>query len=116
MIRWKRNDGGIGSVLTTFSSANWSAATLAETSAAALKPGASAFGLRTDEMLRPSGILVRDYNSSIHELDNLGDPCGSHGCCSREESFHLHGALSASRMQIASALLGLLELDRRIGH
>ena len=41
-------------------SANWSAAALGETSAA-FKPGASATGPWTDAMLKPSGILVRDY-------------------------------------------------------
>ena len=40
--------------------ANWSAAALGETSAA-FKPGASATGPWTDEMLKPSGILVRNY-------------------------------------------------------
>jgi len=40
--------------------ANWSAAALAETSAA-FKPGASATGPWTDAMLKPSGLLVRDY-------------------------------------------------------
>ncbi len=41
-------------------SANWSVAALGETSAA-FKPGASATGPWTDAMLKPSGILVRDY-------------------------------------------------------
>jgi endoglucanase len=41
-------------------SANWSAAALGETSAA-FQPGASATGPWTDDMLKPSGILVRDY-------------------------------------------------------
>ena len=41
-------------------SANWSAAALGETSAA-FKPGASPTGPWTDAMLKPSGILVRDY-------------------------------------------------------
>src|SRR5271157_3054332 len=40
--------------------ANWSAAALGETSAA-FKPGASATGPWTDDMLKPSGLLVRDY-------------------------------------------------------
>jgi len=39
---------------------NWSAAALGETSAA-FKPGASATGPWTDDMLKPSGLLVRDY-------------------------------------------------------
>ena len=41
-------------------SANWSVAALGETSAA-FQPGASFTGPWTDEMLKPSGILVRDY-------------------------------------------------------
>jgi endoglucanase len=41
-------------------SANWSAAALSETSAA-FKPSASATGPWTDDMLKPSGLLVRDY-------------------------------------------------------
>jgi endoglucanase len=41
-------------------SANWSVAALGETSAA-FKPGASPTGPWTDAMLKPSGILVRDY-------------------------------------------------------
>jgi len=41
-------------------SANWSVAALGETSAA-FKPGASATGPWTDDMLKPSGKLVRDY-------------------------------------------------------
>jgi endoglucanase len=41
-------------------SANWSAAALGETSAG-FKPGASPTGPWTDVMLKPSGILVRDY-------------------------------------------------------
>jgi len=41
-------------------SANWSVAALGETSAA-FQPGASATGPWTDAMLKPSGILVRDY-------------------------------------------------------
>lgn len=45
------------------SSANWSAAALEETSAA-FKPGASTTGPWTDDMLKPSGILVRDYIKS----------------------------------------------------
>jgi endoglucanase len=39
---------------------NWSAAALGETSAA-FQPGASATGPWTDDMLKPSGILVRNY-------------------------------------------------------
>jgi endoglucanase len=42
------------------SSANWSAAALGETSAA-FQPGASATGPWTDDMLKPSGLLVRNY-------------------------------------------------------
>ena len=42
------------------SSANWSVAALGETSAA-FKPGASATGPWPDEMLKPSGLLVRNY-------------------------------------------------------
>lgn len=42
------------------SSANWSVAALAETSAA-FQPRAIATGPWTDDMLKPSGILVRDY-------------------------------------------------------
>lgn len=42
------------------SSANWSVAALDETSAA-FKPGASPTGPWPDEMLKPSGIAVRDY-------------------------------------------------------
>jgi len=42
------------------SCANWSMAALDETSAA-LKPAASATGPWTDDMLKPSGLLVRDY-------------------------------------------------------
>jgi endoglucanase len=45
------------------SSANWSAAALTETSAA-FKPGASGTGPWTDDMLKPSGIQVRDYIKS----------------------------------------------------
>jgi endoglucanase len=45
-------------------SANWSVAALGETSAA-FKPGASATGPWTDAMLKPSGILVRDYIMSM---------------------------------------------------
>jgi endoglucanase len=41
-------------------SANWSVAALDETSAA-FQPGASATGPWTDDMLKPSGILVRNY-------------------------------------------------------
>ena len=41
-------------------SANWSVAALGETSAA-FRPGASATGPWTDDMLKPSGILVRNY-------------------------------------------------------
>jgi endoglucanase len=40
--------------------ANWSAAALDETSAA-FQPGASAAGPWTDAMLKPSGVLVRNY-------------------------------------------------------
>ncbi len=40
--------------------ANWSAAALGETSAA-FQPGASAEGPWTDAMLKPSGLLVRNY-------------------------------------------------------
>jgi endoglucanase len=40
--------------------ANWSVAALGETSAA-FRPGASPTGPWTDDMLKPSGILVRDY-------------------------------------------------------
>ena len=40
--------------------ANWSVAALGETSAA-FQPGASATGPWTDDMLKPSGILVRNY-------------------------------------------------------
>jgi endoglucanase len=40
--------------------ANWSAAALGETSAA-FKPGTGATGPWTDDMLKPSGLLVRDY-------------------------------------------------------
>ena len=40
--------------------ANWSAAALGETSAA-FKSNASATGPWTDDMLKPSGLLVRDY-------------------------------------------------------
>jgi endoglucanase len=40
--------------------ANWSAAALSEISAA-FKPGASATGPWTDDMLKPSGLLVRNY-------------------------------------------------------
>jgi endoglucanase len=40
--------------------ANWSVAALSETSAA-FQPGASPTGPWTDAMLKPSGILVRDY-------------------------------------------------------
>jgi endoglucanase len=47
------DENGIGS-------ANWSAAALGETSAA-FQPGASATGPWTDDMLKPSGLLVRDY-------------------------------------------------------
>ena len=39
---------------------NWSVAALGETSAA-FQPGASATGPWTDDMLKPSGILVRNY-------------------------------------------------------
>jgi endoglucanase len=42
------------------SCANWSVAALDETSAA-FQPGASATGPWTDAMLKPSGLLVRDY-------------------------------------------------------
>jgi len=42
------------------SSANWSVAALDETSAA-FRPGTNAIGPWTDEMLKPSGKLVRDY-------------------------------------------------------
>jgi endoglucanase len=42
------------------SSANWSVAALGETSAA-FRPGASATGPWPDEMLKPSGLLVRNY-------------------------------------------------------
>ncbi|MGO9111967.1 MAG: glycoside hydrolase family 5 protein [Thermoguttaceae bacterium] len=40
--------------------ANWSATALGETSAA-FKPGASTTGPWTDDMLKPSGLLVRNY-------------------------------------------------------
>jgi endoglucanase len=40
--------------------ANWSVAALAETSAA-FQPGASATGPWTDDMLKPSGVFVRNY-------------------------------------------------------
>jgi len=40
--------------------ANWSAAALGETSAA-FKPGTNPTGPWTDDMLKPSGLLVRDY-------------------------------------------------------
>jgi endoglucanase len=42
------------------SSANWSVAALGETSAA-FRPGASPTGPWPDEMLKPSGLLVRNY-------------------------------------------------------
>ena len=45
--------------------ANWSAAALGETSAA-FKPGADPTGPWTDDMLKPSGLLVRDYIMSKH--------------------------------------------------
>ena len=47
--------------------ANWSVAALGETSAA-FQPGASATGPWTDDMLKPSGILVRDYIISQYHL------------------------------------------------
>jgi endoglucanase len=46
---------------------NWSMAALGETSAA-LQPGASATGPWTDDMLKPSGKLVRDYIISQYHL------------------------------------------------
>jgi endoglucanase len=46
--------------------ANWSAAALAETSAA-FNPGATATGPWTDDMLKPSGLLVRNYIISKYE-------------------------------------------------
>ncbi len=49
------------------SSANWSVAALGETSAA-FQPGASATGPWPDSMLKPSGILVRDYIRSQYQL------------------------------------------------
>jgi endoglucanase len=48
------------------SSANWSVAALDETSAA-FRPGVSATGPWTDAMLKPSGILVRDYIRSHYQ-------------------------------------------------
>jgi endoglucanase len=47
--------------------ANWSVAALAETSAA-FQPGASATGPWTDAVLKPSGLLVRDYIMSKYSL------------------------------------------------
>jgi endoglucanase len=44
-------------------SANWSVAALEETSAA-FQPGASETGPWTDDMLKPSGLLVRNYIGS----------------------------------------------------
>jgi endoglucanase len=49
------------------SCANWSVAALAETSAA-FQPGASATGPWTDAMLKPSGILVRNYILSQYSI------------------------------------------------
>jgi endoglucanase len=49
-------------------SANWSVAALGETSAA-FQPGASATGPWTDAMLKPSGILVRNYIMSKYPAD-----------------------------------------------
>lgn len=46
-------------------SCNWSAAALGETSAA-FKPGASFTGPWTDDMLKPSGLFVRNYLISIY--------------------------------------------------
>jgi endoglucanase len=46
---------------------NWSAAALAETSAA-FQPGASATGPWTDAMLKPSGLLVKNYITSKYSL------------------------------------------------
>ena len=47
---------------------NWSAAALGETSAA-FQPKASATGPWTDDMLKPSGLLVRNYIISKYSLD-----------------------------------------------
>jgi endoglucanase len=47
--------------------ANWSAAALGESSAA-FNPGASSTGPWTDEMLKPSGLLVRNYIASKYVL------------------------------------------------
>jgi len=49
------------------SCANWSVAALGETSAA-FKPGTNATGPWTDDMLKPSGLLVRDYIMSKYTL------------------------------------------------
>jgi endoglucanase len=49
------------------SSANWSVAALGETSAA-FQPGTSATGPWTDSMLKPSGILVRNYIRNHYQL------------------------------------------------
>lgn len=48
-------------------SANWSVSALNETSAA-FQPGTSPTGPWTDSMLKPSGILVRDYIRSHYRL------------------------------------------------
>jgi endoglucanase len=50
--------------------ANWSAAALAETSAA-FNPGATATGPWTDDMLKPSGLLVRNYIISKYEKTSV---------------------------------------------
>ena len=47
---------------------NWSAAALGETSAA-FQPGASATGPWPDAMLKPSGLIVRNYIMSKYTLD-----------------------------------------------
>ena len=53
------------------SSANWSVSALEETSAA-FKPGANATGPWPDDMLKPSGILVRNYIISKYPADLKG--------------------------------------------
>ena len=66
-IRWRRlrsggneDYGGAWLDENNVGCTNWSAAALGETSAA-FKPGASPTGPWTDDMLKPSGMLVRDY-------------------------------------------------------
>jgi hypothetical protein len=49
------------------SGCNWSAAALAEVSAA-FKPGTNGTGPWTDAMLKPSGLLVRNYIISKYSL------------------------------------------------